>query len=78
MTISTKQVFSCHIINIYSQLYSFSTLHWHLLRQIALSKLTSRDAVALALQKNQSLQAARAAIDKAGALSQYAGRLDNP
>lgn len=41
-------------------------------------KITSRDAVALALQKNQSLQAARATIDKAGALSQYAGRLDNP
>ena len=34
-----------------------------MLRQKALSKLTSRDAVALALQKNQSLQAARAAID---------------
>ncbi|MGJ8651359.1 MAG: TolC family protein [Opitutaceae bacterium] len=41
-------------------------------------KLTSRDAVALALQKNQSLQAARTAISKAGAYSQYAGRLDNP
>ena len=34
-----------------------------MLRQKALSRLTSRDAVALALQKNQSLQAARAAID---------------
>jgi hypothetical protein len=41
-------------------------------------KLTSQDAVALALQKNQSLQAARSAINEAGAYSQYAGRLDNP
>ena len=41
-------------------------------------KLTSQGAVALALQKNQSLQAARSAINEAGAYSQYAGRLDNP
>jgi len=41
-------------------------------------RLTSRDAVTLALQKNQSLQAARTAIEQAGAYSQYAGRLDNP
>lgn len=41
-------------------------------------KLTSRDAVTLALQKNQSLMAARSAIEQAGAYSQYAGRLDNP
>ncbi|MDB2357795.1 TolC family protein [Opitutales bacterium] len=41
-------------------------------------KLNSQDAVALALQKNQSLMAARSAIEKAGAYSQYAGRLDNP
>lgn len=41
-------------------------------------KLTSQDAVELALQKNQSLMAARSAIEKAGAYSQYAGRLDNP
>ncbi len=41
-------------------------------------KLTSQDAVALALQKNQSLMAARSAIEKAGAYSRYAGRLDNP
>ena len=30
------------------------------------------------MQKNQSLQAARSAINEAGAYSQYAGRLDNP
>ena len=41
-------------------------------------RLTSRDAVTLALQKNQSLMAARSAIEQAGAYSQYAGRLDNP
>ena len=41
-------------------------------------KLTSQGAVALALQNNQSLQAARSAINEAGAYSQYAGRLDNP
>ena len=41
-------------------------------------KLSSQDAVALALQKNQSLMAARSAIEKAGAYSRYAGRLDNP
>jgi len=41
-------------------------------------KLTSRDAVTLALQENQSLMAARTAIEQAGAYSQYAGKLDNP
>lgn len=41
-------------------------------------KLNSQDAVALALQKNQSLMAARSAIEKAGAYYRYAGRLDNP
>ncbi len=41
-------------------------------------KLNSQDAVALALQKNQSLMAARSAIEKVGAYSRYAGRLDNP
>ncbi|MGJ8640674.1 MAG: TolC family protein [Opitutaceae bacterium] len=41
-------------------------------------KLNSRDAVALALQKNQSLMAARSAIHRAGAYAHYAGKLDNP
>lgn len=41
-------------------------------------QLTSSDAAALALRQNESLMAARAAIDKAGAYAKYAGRLENP
>jgi cobalt-zinc-cadmium efflux system outer membrane protein len=41
-------------------------------------QLTSQDAVALALDKNKSLLAARTAIAEASAYSKYAGKLDNP
>lgn len=41
-------------------------------------QLNSSDAVALALRENQSLGAARAAIEEASAYSRYSGRLDNP
>ena len=40
--------------------------------------LTGPEAVAWALEKNQSMQAARSTIEAAHAYSEYAGRLENP